>query len=113
MLVAILNTPVIPGVSHRLTEPSAWPILVNPQSGWICIGDPEVSEPFESVEFASDTIAVLKDGALRDPWFAHFYTGFQHLPPYLGGYRPQKLILGQQDIRQSSCDPKGIDPSLR
>ncbi len=68
ILVAILNGQMIPGVSHRLTKPSEWPILVNPESGWICIGDPDVREPFESVEFATNSIAVLKEGMLRAIW---------------------------------------------
>ena len=68
ILIVIPDAPIIPGVSRRLKERGAWPVFVNPKHGWICIGDLDVPEPFESVEFVRNTIAVLKESDLKAIW---------------------------------------------
>lgn len=67
-LVALLDKEIIPGVSYRLTEPGAWRVYVNPDQGWVCVGNLVESGSIEAVEFATDTIAVVKDEVLKAIW---------------------------------------------
>ncbi len=67
-LVALLDEEIIPGVSIGIGDPGGWPVFVNRTAGWICFGSPTVDAPFEAVEFASNSVAVLKQGFLRALW---------------------------------------------
>ncbi len=68
ILLVHLETEIIPGVSNRLTEPGAWPIFVNPDIGWVCVGELDSSPTARSVEFALNSVAVIEDGLLRALW---------------------------------------------
>jgi hypothetical protein len=60
------NAEWVPGISRRLTGPSALPIFVNPRIGFVCIGDPQ--QRAEAVEFAPGCIALLNEGNLVALW---------------------------------------------
>lgn len=44
------------GLSYRIREEN-FPVFVNPQSGWVCIGDPKRTG--QTVEFINNCIAVI------------------------------------------------------
>lgn len=68
LLVAFDEEP-IPGVSRRVSGEDRWPILADPRSGWICIGEEPSQEAGFGVKFARNTIAVLnRQGHLRSLW---------------------------------------------
>ena len=67
-LEVLLDGKVIPGVSHRLTAPATWPAYVNWETGWVCLGDATADGSVQAVEFATNTVAVLKDEALVALW---------------------------------------------
>jgi len=54
----------IPGISVGLHNDAGWPVAINRQEGWVCIGDPSVPELCEAVEFANSAVAVLSEGKL-------------------------------------------------
>ncbi len=49
-------------------ESEDWPVQFNPVTGWICIGTPYENNEFEAVEFATDTIAIIKNKNLKAVW---------------------------------------------
>ncbi len=59
---------IVPGVSHRLTKPGEWPIFVNSKAGWVCVGKLDSPHRANSVEFSTNSIAVLEDGLLKAIW---------------------------------------------
>lgn len=59
---------LFPGVGFDIKKDFEWPIYININSGWVCIGDPEAKSHTEAVEFATDTIAVLDNGELEALW---------------------------------------------
>jgi len=68
-LRAELDSPMMPGVSVRLHPwQEAWPILVDPVSGWVRLGRGNPDEDREGVEFAPGAIAVLEGDRLRAIW---------------------------------------------
>ena len=55
-----------PGFSYGLNDVE-WPIYVNHQTGWVCIGNPEKSG--KAVEFINNCVAVFDDnGELMSLW---------------------------------------------
>ena len=56
----------VPGISKRLTSPSAWRMFVNQTAGSVCVGNPEART--EGVEFAPGCVAVLEDKRLVALW---------------------------------------------
>jgi hypothetical protein len=65
---ALLEEPLEPGVDVHLDGDGVWRTFVNSLSGWVCLGQPAPSGRVEAVEFASDTVAVLRDGELVALW---------------------------------------------
>lgn len=57
---------VTPGTSKRLNGDKRWPVSYDVSSGWLCIGD--ISVRGETIAFAPDAIAALKDGGLAGLW---------------------------------------------
>ena len=56
------------GISIPLTKVNEWPTFYDPISGWLCIGQPITSQTCESVEFATNTVAVIDEASLRAIW---------------------------------------------
>lgn len=68
-LRAEFDSPMVPGVSVRLHPwQEAWPILVDPVSGWVRLGSGNPDEDREGVEFAPGGIAVLEGDRLAALW---------------------------------------------
>jgi hypothetical protein len=59
---------LIPGVTVRLINESGWPVAINRQEGWVCLGDPLPPQCCEVVEFASSAVAVLSEGKILALW---------------------------------------------
>jgi len=54
------------GVSYRVRQED-FPVYVNPQSGWVCMGDPKKTG--QAVEFINNCVAVIdKDQELVSLW---------------------------------------------
>lgn len=58
----------VPGIAVALHNDSGWPVAINRQEGWVCLGDSSVPKLWEAVEFANSTVAVLSDGKLIALW---------------------------------------------
>jgi hypothetical protein len=57
---------LLPGIAYGINDVH-WPVYVNPNTGWICVGNPEKSG--KSVEFINDCVAVIcADSNLRSLW---------------------------------------------
>lgn len=67
-LVAAIDPPVVPGASVRIARPGIWPVIFDPNSRWVCIGSAEPAVQDEAVEFAADSIAVVRNGTLSALW---------------------------------------------
>lgn len=59
---------LVPGSSLRLNAAERWPVYVNEEAGWICIGEPRAPAQAVWVEFAPATVAVLADAEIRALW---------------------------------------------
>jgi len=68
MLSANLEEALVPGSSLRLNTADRWPVYLNDEVGWICIGEPRVPAHAIWVEFASATVAALIDAEIRALW---------------------------------------------
>lgn len=64
---------IVPGIAHSLTPDEYWPVSVNEETGWICIGTPVASESAAWVEFAASSIAVVVDQGLVAIWLQPQY----------------------------------------
>lgn len=67
-LVALIDPGHKPGISIRFTTDIAWPVFVDEKEGWVCLGDARQSESEISIEFAQDSVAVLRGSELRAIW---------------------------------------------
>lgn len=58
----------LPGVANELDDPRTrdWPVSVDPESGWLCIGDRTARH--QGVEFAPGCVAVLDGETLVALW---------------------------------------------
>lgn len=56
------------GLSQRLGDSENWTTYYDPDTGWVCIGDDSFSKNDIAVEFATNTIAVLKEENLKAVW---------------------------------------------
>jgi hypothetical protein len=56
------------GISIGYTEVNEWPTAFDPRSGWFCIGNPETDDSSKCIEFATNTVAVIKGDALMAVW---------------------------------------------
>lgn len=63
-----LDEEIVPGVSKQVNVETAWPLSINPNNGWVCLGDPSLQADFATVEFAQSCVAVLRDGTLASLW---------------------------------------------
>jgi hypothetical protein len=60
---------LIPGISHRLTGNTRWPVFANANTGWICIRDSAwKGDLSKAVEFGPGCVAVLRDQQLVALW---------------------------------------------
>ena len=66
-LVAVLDKPLIPGISYRLNEQSRWPIYINKKKGWVCLGNP-ITKDKQLIEFAPDCVATLENQEIIAVW---------------------------------------------
>jgi hypothetical protein len=57
-LIALLDSPPVPGISYRLNEDKRWSVYINKKKGWVCIGDPKMDDK-QLIEFAPDCIATM------------------------------------------------------
>ncbi|WP_157202801.1 hypothetical protein [Calidithermus chliarophilus] len=69
-----------PGVSVRLTGPAEWPQYINLRDRWFCIGDREIKSDDIPIEFASNTVAIIRSRHLVGLWIK-----LDNLPRSLGG----------------------------
>jgi hypothetical protein len=65
-LIVEIPSGVIPGVSCRVNPEIRWPVYVNVEERWFCLGEPAFPASSRSIEFAKDSVAVL----LRDQLIA-------------------------------------------
>lgn len=66
-LVALLDSPPIPGISYRLNEDRRWPIYINERKGWVCLGNPTIIDK-KLIEFAPNSIATMDGQELVAVW---------------------------------------------
>lgn len=58
----------IAGVSIRYEASLAWTTYIDPTTGWVYMGPPEIRFPQLAVAFATDTIAGISEGMLQSIW---------------------------------------------
>lgn len=63
----IRDVELVPGASIAVSD-LRWPVSVNRETGWVCVGDQVASRSCDAVEFAAHTIAVLDGGSLKSIW---------------------------------------------
>lgn len=69
ILQAIRAKALTPGVAVAIRPTDdRWPVLVDPESGWVRLGDDIPENDCDGVEFAPGAIAVLDDSGLRALW---------------------------------------------
>ncbi|MRS05087.1 hypothetical protein EG832_18015 [bacterium] len=56
------------GLPKRLVDSGNWTTYYDSDTGWVCIGDDSFSKNDIAVEFATNTIAVLKEENLKAVW---------------------------------------------
>jgi len=66
-LVALLDEPPIPGISYRLNEKERWPIYINKENGWVCIGNPKINGK-QMIEFVPNCVATLENQEIKAIW---------------------------------------------
>ncbi len=66
-LVVLLDKPLMPGISYRLNEKERWPIYINKEKGWVCLGNPEVKSK-QLIEFAPNCVATMDGQELIAVW---------------------------------------------
>ena len=63
-----INQEIEVGMTHRLVNIGEWKTYYDPKTGWICIGDDKNLQDDISIEFATDSIAVLSFNKLKSIW---------------------------------------------
>jgi len=58
----------VAGVSIRYESSLAWTTSIDPTTGWVYMGPPEIRSPQLAVAFATDTVAGLSEGTLQSIW---------------------------------------------
>lgn len=66
-VLRVVGTAVTPGVSKRINDDEPWPLTGNHRSGWVCLGDPEITAG-QCVSFAPESRAVLLNGEIKALW---------------------------------------------
>ncbi len=67
LAVALNTPPPIPGTAHRLNKNERWPVYVNKNQGWVCIGCPKIVDK-QLIEFAPNCIAAMKGQEVMAIW---------------------------------------------
>ncbi|MED4954715.1 hypothetical protein NYE69_12275 [Paenibacillus sp. FSL R5-0527] len=62
------------GFSKSLDETEQWLTSYDESSGWICIGDNNVSLDDITVEFANNTLATLNEGKIKAIWLKPLFV---------------------------------------
>jgi len=62
---ALIDFDYVPGGAYRINN-QVWPEYVNVKSGWVCIGDYQISTT--AIEFANGCVAVLNKGSIKALW---------------------------------------------
>ncbi|MDO4720147.1 MAG: hypothetical protein Q4A78_05755 [Peptostreptococcaceae bacterium] len=57
-----------PDEDERIEGSKTWKTFFDPKTGWVCIGNEDISMEMEAVEFATNTIAVISHGKLISIW---------------------------------------------
>lgn len=57
----------IPGISIRYNDDHRWPVAINKEHGWICIGNPKVID-VKQIEFAPNSVATFDHENLIAVW---------------------------------------------
>lgn len=80
-LFVVFGEEPVPGVSRRVSGDARWPAVVDPRSGWVCVGQEAVSISNVALEFAPGTVAVVDpNGRLVSLWLRP-----EHLPRDVAG----------------------------
>lgn len=66
VIIKDTDTKITPGISKRINPNKRWEVFANPETGWLCIGDP-FSEGTK-VEFGLNLAAVIKGEDLKALW---------------------------------------------
>jgi len=66
-IIEVKGLDIVPGCSYSLVEPVEWPIFVDRDRGWICVGSREW-RAYTSVEFSVGCVAVLDGDDLVAVW---------------------------------------------
>jgi hypothetical protein len=64
----LLDDTIEDGDIVRLEGSFEWPTSYDPASGWVCVGDDQTSTEDEAVEFATNTMVVLRQQQLKALW---------------------------------------------
>ena len=62
------DEPLTEGISVGLEDMIVVQFFFDPQTGWFCAGDNQISPDISAVEFATDCMAVVIDGRLVSLW---------------------------------------------
>lgn len=65
-LIAELGKEPEPGVAYGLNK-DRWPIYINKEKGWVCIGNPQVQGK-KLIKFAPDCIATIENDEIIALW---------------------------------------------
>ncbi len=71
-LFVLLDDPIVPGVGYQLNSDERWPVYINQNHGWICIGRPDTFN-ITMVEFASNCVASIEEDKLVAIWLSPKY----------------------------------------
>lgn len=66
-LQVIAKGEFIPGISKRYNDEHRWPVAINKEYGWICIGNPNVAG-VKQIEFAPNCVATFEHQNLIAIW---------------------------------------------
>lgn len=66
-VLGVRGASLVPGVSVRVNKEERWPVAVDPDSGWVCLGDWSIKAA-RHVAFAPGAVASLVDGDLVALW---------------------------------------------
>jgi len=86
---------LVPGDVYGIND-AHWPVYVNPDTGWVCVGNPEKSG--EAVEFINNCVAVIGE----DSTFLALWLKPRDLPPLTFG---SKSLLKQRTGKLISNSP--------
>jgi hypothetical protein len=59
---------LIPGIAYAVGGKNDWPLWINKQGGWACLGEPGLNQRVDVIEFAANSVAVLAGSRLVAVW---------------------------------------------